>query len=257
MSASLRAAPAFALAPQTSVVTAEEQLDADPFAFNADAIIHDLCNQIQCAASAVGLLRNRKGSARIEDLGLLLQSARTAIRGADRMLERLCGSRQSPLPATETVDIDDILHDMIPMLRLSAGEDILVTCRSSVQGHKLDCDVHALEASILNIVLNARDAMPDGGLIAITADLVLSAASAEPARTHICLTVHDNGCGMPEHMVEQACDPYVTSKRGGPRRGLGLASVKTFVDASEGWLKIASKPGEGTSVSLNLPAAAA
>ena len=139
-------------------------------------------------------------------------------------------------PPPDVIDVEDMLHALVPMLRIVAGDHILVTCRARAQGHQLLCNVHALETSILSLVLNARDALPNGGRIGISADLVRNHGNCAlpPTRPHICVAVHDTGA-------------QAASRVG------NFASIRSFVDVSEGLLDIQSAD-HGHAVLLCLPA---
>ncbi len=139
-----------------------------------------------------------------------------------------------PLP--DAIDIEVLVPALVPMMRVVAGDHILVTCRARALGYQLRCNVHALESSILSLVLNARDTLPDGGHIGISADLVWSHdnGSLPQARPHICVAVHNNG-------AQAGCQVS------------DFASVRSFVDVSEGRLDIQSAD-HGNAVLLYLPA---
>jgi hypothetical protein len=139
------------------------------------------------------------------------------------------------LPA-HSINVEDMLHAFVPMLRVVAGDQILVTSRARAQGYQLRCNVHALESSILSLLLHARDALPNGGRIRILADPVPSQGNGAlpQAGPLICLAVHNNGA--------QA------GSRGGD-----FASTGSFVDMGEGLLDIQGAADSPT-VRLYLPA---
>ena len=119
-------------------------------------------------------------------------------------------------------------------------------------------DASQLENALLNLCINARDAMPEGGLIQVsTSNLHLDGDQAValelPAGGYLCLTVSDTGGGMPAHMLERAFEPFFTTKPDGQGTGLGLSMIYGFVQQSGGQAHIASQQGAGTTVSLYLP----
>lgn len=221
----------------------------------AARVIHDLGNQIQCAASMVNVLRARLHQNDVGEWLALARSLSTTLRGAGKMAVELCGG-EHPRALEPTVDVDALLPALAPALQLVVGDTILLECVAGVQGYGIECDVHALESSLLNLVMNARDALPRGGHITVSAWLVLSdtVRGAPDMTAHICLSVQDNGVGMPETLRARACEPFVTTKAAGKTRGLGLASVKRFTESIGGWLDIESRVDHGTSVLLYLPA---
>jgi PAS domain S-box-containing protein len=196
------------------------------------------------------------------DPGRLQRSADNAMRGARRaesLTQRLLAfSRQQPL-APESVDVGRLVSGMSDLLRRTLGEVIAVETVLAGGLWRAHADPNQLEVALLNLAVNARDAMPDGGKLTIeTANVHLderyAAAQAEvlPGQ-YVLVAVTDNGCGMTPEVRTKAFDPFYTTKDVGQGTGLGLSQVYGFVKQSRGHVKIYSEVGEGTTVKIYLP----
>jgi CheY-like chemotaxis protein len=196
------------------------------------------------------------------DVSRLQRAADNAMRGARRaeaLTQRLLAfSRQQPLePAA--VDVGRLVTGMSDLLRRSLGEQIAVETVLAGGLWRAFADPNQLEVAILNLAVNARDAMPSGGKLTIETanihlDEVYAAAQAEvlPGQ-YVLLAVSDTGVGMPPQVRAKAFDPFFTTKDIGQGTGLGLSQVYGFVKQSRGHVKIYSEVGEGTTVKLYLP----
>jgi CheY-like chemotaxis protein len=138
---------------------------------------------------------------------------------------------------------------MEPLLARTVGESIRLEFDLAADLWRTLCDPHQLDSAILNLAINARDAMPDGGTLTIRSYNV----TAAPGGDTVCLAVTDTGTGMPPDVIERAFDPFYTTKPIGQGTGLGLSMVYGFIRQSGGQVKIASKLGCGTTVTLLLP----
>jgi PAS domain S-box-containing protein len=192
----------------------------------------------------------------------LKRSAENAMRGAQRaasLTQRLLAfSRQQPLDP-RPVDIGRLVSGMSDMLRRSLGEQIAIETALSGGLWHVEVDPNQLEVAILNLSVNARDAMPNGGKLTLeTANVFLDQAYAAgqsevvPGQ-YVQLAVSDNGAGMPPEVQARAFDPFFTTKDVGQGTGLGLSQVYGFVKQSRGHVKVYSEPGEGTTVKIYLP----
>ncbi len=197
----------------------------------SDAIAQPIDSALHAASSAADLTRK-----------LLAFSRRQALR---------------PRP----IDANELVGNMLEMIRRTLGERITILAYPDPNVPKVHADPGQLETALLNLVVNARDAMPDGGRLSIeTSVRSLDPDYAEqfgdvlPGR-YVMIAVSDNGSGMPEHIVRQAFDPYFTTKERGKGSGLGLSMVHGFVKQSRGHVAIYSEPGQGTTVRLFLPIA--
>jgi signal transduction histidine kinase/CheY-like chemotaxis protein len=151
----------------------------------------------------------------------------------------------------ESVDVAALLGDMRPLLDQAAGKDHAVEIRIAGERLWARSDLNQLELAVLNLVINARDATPGGGTIVVDA-----ARDHEAGHERIILSVIDTGQGMTAEVRRRALEPFFTTKPGGRGTGLGLAQVFGVMQQSGGELKIHSRPGEGTTIVLALPASA-
>jgi PAS domain S-box-containing protein len=190
----------------------------------------------------------------------LVREARDITRSAADLTNRLLAfSRRQPLqPAT--VDLTDLIADTTGLLRRTLGETVEIDTSAPTDLWPVKVDRGQLESSILNLALNARDAMPNGGRLAIsTANFSKRDGDARPlpdlaTGDYVRIEVRDTGSGMSEEVVARAFEPFFTTKSGSGT-GLGLATVYGFARQSGGIVQIESAIGRGTTVSLFLPRA--
>jgi two-component system, NtrC family, sensor kinase len=185
-----------------------------------------------------------------------------AMHGAQRaatLTKRLLAfSRQTPLnPAT--LDVNRTLNSLSDFLRRALGEDISLEIVGSGGVWPVEADAAELEAAILNLAVNARDAMPDGGKLTVEAsNSYLDEAycrrntDVRPGQ-YVLISVTDTGTGMAKDVIDRAFEPFYTTKQSGQGTGLGLSQVYGFVKQSGGHVKIYSEAGEGTTVKIYLP----
>jgi signal transduction histidine kinase len=221
-------------------------------------LAHDFNNMLSVIIGSLNLLRRRLARGET-DLGKYID---TALDGADRaatLTHRLLAfSRRQPL-IPQSLDANKLVAGMSDLLRRTIGEQIRVETVLAGGLWRTCVDRGELESAILNLAVNARDAMPDGGRLTIeTANCHLddSYASAHvdvPAGQYVLVAVTDNGCGMTSDVAANAFDPFFTTKGAGKGTGLGLSQVHGFVKQSGGHVKIYSEPGEGTTIKLYLP----
>jgi signal transduction histidine kinase len=182
----------------------------------------------------------------------------TMIRVADEALERatvlawrLAGVEQRS--CISPISVPDAILRMSDILRRAVGEQVQLEIEAAECLPYVQCDVADLENAILNLVVNAREAMPSGGRLVIK----IGASEAHPksSRTGVLISVADSGCGMAVDTAEQAFDRSFSTKGAGACRGLGLASVQRFVRELGGGVELKTIAGRGTRVILTLPAA--
>jgi PAS domain S-box-containing protein len=220
-------------------------------------IAHDFNNMLAVIISGCGLMERR--IARGEDVTKLLQGVRDAADRAASLTHRLLAfSRQLPL-APGAIDPNRMVTSMSELLQRSIGEQVQLEAVLAGGLWRAHADASQLENSILNLAINARDAMPNGGKLTIeTANAHLD---DDYARTHrelaagqyVMIAVSDTGEGMTPDVVERAIDPFFTTKSVGKGSGLGLSQVYGFVKQSRGHLKLYSEVGHGTTVKIYLP----
>jgi PAS domain S-box-containing protein len=181
-----------------------------------------------------------------------------ASRGADLTQHLLAFARKQPLRPRET-DVNTLIIDTAKLLRPTLGEQIEIVSVFENEACFATVDPNQLATAILNLALNARDAMPDGGkLILETGSAYLDEnyssthSDVEPGR-YALIAVSDTGCGIPAAILDKVFDPFFTSKGPGKGTGLGLSMVYGFVKQSAGHIKIYSEEGHGTTIKMYLP----
>jgi hypothetical protein len=189
----------------------------------------------------------------------LVESAMKAARNGAELNRRLLAfSRKQPLMPM-TLDLNSQVAGTIEMLQRSLGENIEI--RTAFGDGLWSClaDPAQLESALLNLAVNARDAMPDGGVLTIeTANVEVDTLSESPASNlapggYVKLSVSDTGTGMAPDVLEHAFEPFFTTKDVGQGSGLGLSMVFGFVRQSGGDVSVQSEPGRGTTITLYLP----
>ncbi|CAN7700839.1 CHASE3 domain-containing protein [Mesorhizobium caraganae] len=221
-------------------------------------IAHDFNNMLAVIISAMNLAQ-RKLARGEHDIAKFIEAAVDAATRAANLTARLLAfSRQQPL-APQVVDTNRLVTGMSDLLRRALGETIRIETVLAGGLWKTHADPSQLENAILNLAVNARDAMDDNGKLTIeTANSHLddgyAATHAEvKAGQYVMIAVSDTGAGMPADIMERAFEPFFTTKPVNKGTGLGLSQVFGFVKQSGGHVKIYSEPGEGTTIKLYLP----
>jgi nitrogen-specific signal transduction histidine kinase len=189
-----------------------------------------------------------------------LQIIREATRRAGDLTEKLLSFARRKLLSVDHLDIGDIANELAPLLKRLLGEhiELFVTREPGCRGVKTDRT--SLEQVLINLAVNARDAMPNGGSLTIEVGEVelddgWVARGASRPGAHVCVTVTDTGTGMTADVQARAFEPFFTTKRPGSGSGLGLASVYGFMKQSEGHVELKSVAGKGTVFTLYFPVA--
>jgi signal transduction histidine kinase/ActR/RegA family two-component response regulator len=217
-------------------------------------VAHDFNNLLMVASSGLELLDRTQDPQRRERLK---QGVRQAIdRGAGLTRQLLAFSRRMPL-ASEVVDLHAQIEGMRLLLERSLREDIAVRLEVEDGLWPVEIDPGALEVAVVNIALNARDAMPGGGAITIGLHNRPELADGELQGDFVELAIRDTGLGMPPELASRIFEPFFTTKEVGKGTGLGLAQVYGFARSSRGGVRAVSAPGEGAAISLFFPRAAA
>jgi CheY-like chemotaxis protein len=175
------------------------------------------------------------------------------------LTERLLAfSRQQPLDPNP-LDVNEFIAAEVEFLQRSLGETIEVEAVGSAGVWAVEVDRHQLEAALLNLAMNARDAMPTGGKLTIETsnayldqDYCHTNPEVEPGQ-YVLIAVSDEGAGMTKEVMDRAFDPFFSTKGEGRGTGLGLSQVYGFIKQSKGHVKIYSEPDEGTTVKIYLP----
>jgi PAS domain S-box-containing protein len=222
-------------------------------------VAHDFNNILTVIIGMTELLSDALASDK--KLGPIVAAVdEAATRGAQLTQRMLAFARKQPLQA-QMIDLNEIISRSVAMLQRTLGEDIAV---KAVLAEGIWCalaDASQVEDAILNLAVNARDAMPNGGRLMIeTANAHLddeyAAHNVEVTPgDYVCVSVTDSGVGMAPEVVERVFEPFFTTKEIGHGTGLGLSMVYGFVKQSRGHVKIYSEPGHGTRITLYLPRA--
>jgi len=224
----------------------------------AGGIAHDFNNMLAVITSGISLARRRMAAPHSEADGFLSNALDGAHRAATLVRRLLAFSRQQPL-APEALDANKLVSGMSELVARSLGESVRM---ETVLGGGLWptlVDPAQLETSILNLCVNGRDAMPEGGRLTLeTANCHLDDRYARlhpgvPPGQYVLIAVTDTGTGMGADVAAKAFDPFFTTKEAGKGTGLGLSQVFGFVRQSGGHVKIYSEIGQGTTVKIYLP----
>jgi len=223
-------------------------------------VAHDFNNLLAIIVGSLAMLEDRIDGERENKLvGSALRSAR---RGGELTQRLLAFGRRQTLQ-TEIADVNELVEAMTDMLQRTLGISVEIEVRLGTDVWTLDVDRGQLENALLNLAINARDAMPDGGRLIIETDnILLDQAYTEAVDdlhpgSFIMIAVSDNGKGMSMDVRERAVEPFFTTKETGQGSGLGLSMIYGFTKQSGGHMRIYSEPGQGTVVRLYLPASEA
>ena len=217
-------------------------------------LAHDFNNLLAAILGNLELIEMRLPDDRL--LKLVQAAARSARHGAKLNEQLLAFSRKQHL-TPKPVDLNELVVGTQDLLRRSLGGTVEVTTALASDLWPAFVDPHQLELVILNLAINARDAMPDGGRVIIETRNVKAGERGKPvelaAGDYVLISVADTGTGMNPEVLARACEPFYTTKELGKGSGLGLAQVYGLAQQSGGGLRIASTPGKGTSVAVYLP----
>jgi signal transduction histidine kinase len=191
----------------------------------------------------------------------LAREAREVLQNGAELSQRLLAFARRQRLETRLVDVNELVATTGEMLRRSLGKGIRLETKLTPNPCRANLDPAQLQSALLNLALNARDAMPGGGALTIaTASERISATDRRPslrAGSFVVVSVVDTGCGMPPEVLERAFEPMFTSKAAGGGTGLGLSMVYGFARQSGGHVQMTSEVARGTKVTLYLPAAEA
>jgi len=221
-------------------------------------IAHDFNNLLMAVLSSLDMMRKRlPDDTRLRSL--LDNAVEGARRGATLTNRMLAFARRQDLKL-ETIDVPDLVRGMTDLLQRSLGPAVNIETRFPLTRLRVLADYNQLEMAILNLAVNARDAMTDGGQIIISArEKSVSASNShglKPGR-YVSLSLSDTGSGMDEAILRRAMEPFFTTKGIGKGTGLGLSMVHGFAEQSGGTFTLQSRKGEGTTAELWLPMAEA
>jgi signal transduction histidine kinase len=222
-------------------------------------IAHDFNNMLTGIIGSLELLRRRLSRGRTEDLDGLIDLGVTSANRAAALTHRLLAFSRRQSLDSKPVEMNQLVNSMGELLHRSINESIRLEMVLNEKLWTAEADPNQLESALLNLVLNARDAMPDGGLLLIETsnqrldrDYTNDHENLLPG-DYVVLSVSDTGCGMPESVISRAFDPFFTTKPIGQGTGLGLSMIYGFSKQSHGHVTIKSDVGQGTTVQLFLP----
>jgi len=214
-------------------------------------IAHDFNNLLAAVLGSLELLKKRLNMDDPKIQRLVDNAMQGALRGASLTQRMLAFARKQDLKPV-VVDVPELVRGMTSLLKFEAG--IRIETRFPMDLPKVKADANQLELAILNLAVNARDAMPNGGVITIAAREDHDENNS-PAKRHVTLSVADTGCGMDEETLKHAQEPFFTTKGVGKGTGLGLSMVNGLAEQSGGRLVLKSRVGEGTTAEILLPVA--
>ena len=225
----------------------------------AGGIAHDFNNILAAMTMNLDLLKEESGLNQTLTVGLA-DLTLACSRAADLTRQLLTFSRRSVLEV-KSVDLAEVVNKTLDMIKRLLGEDITIEFQNEHSSlPSIEADTGALEQILMNLCVNARDAMPNGGNITIKTDITQrdhQSAQAPPGAKngpYVRLTFTDTGCGMDTETLKQIFDPFFTTKDVGKGTGLGLASVQGSIAQHGGWIEVTSNLGMGTSFELYFPA---
>ena len=223
----------------------------------ADGVAHDFNNLLTIISGYVSMLLDR------EDLPPAstepLKRVFTASRQATGLVRQLLLFSRKRVPKREVIDLNAEVEPMVAMLRRLLGENITVDFEPSPDSPKTSADIGMLEHVLMNLAINARDAMPRGGRLGISVGLrrpeLETPRDGRPARKgeYACLSVRDTGCGIPAEVLARLFEPFFTTKEEGRGTGLGLATAQDIVRRHDGWIEVETAVGTGTTFLIYLP----
>ena len=218
-------------------------------------IAHDFNNMLTGVLGALDLIRRRLAAGRVNEVERYIDAAVTSGNRAAALTQRLLAFARRQSLKTCDVQVNDMVTSMEELLRRTIGESIALHIDLQDHGRVIRTDEHQLENALLNLVINARDAMPDGGQLWVRSELtVLAAREGEllPGE-YLQLSVRDTGCGIADEVIARVFDPFFTTKPIGQGTGPGLSMVYGFMKQTAGHVRIDSVVGQGTCIRLFMP----
>jgi len=210
-------------------------------------VAHDFNNILAAIMGSLGLAQRRMAQG--EDVTRFLDNAMQAARRGATLTQRMLAFARKQELELEPVDMIDGVRDMAELLARTIGQQVSILTRFPLSVPPVLADRAQLELALMNLVVNARDAMPDGGVITLCADQV----EDERGNKYVRLAVVDDGTGMDPETLARATDPFFTTKGVGKGTGLGLPMVQGMVEQCGGRFRLESELGKGTRAEVWLP----
>ena len=223
----------------------------------ASGVAHDFNNILAIILIQSELLK-AEGNLTPVQQGFAAEIGEAAQRAAALTRQLLLFSRKEKMQPRE-LDLDKSINDMTKMLRRTLGANVKLQFKFSIQPLFIHADAGMMDQVLMNLAVNARDAMPKGGKLILETSAVeldeLSVATAPQSRpgSFVCLSVSDTGCGIPPEIMPKIFEPFFTTKEVGKGTGLGLATVFGIVQQHQGWINVYSEVGQGTTFRIYLP----
>ena len=222
-------------------------------------IAHDFNNMLTGIIGSLDLMQRYIADGRAAEIGRFTEAAVSSAHRAAALTHRLLAFSRRQSLDRKPLNANELIHSLEDLLSRTKGDHIELKLQLADEAWPVSTDVSQLENALLNLVINARDAMPDGGELRIeTANVYLDSSDInilEPVKAgdYLMIAVSDNGTGMTPKVLAKAFDPFFTTKPIGQGTGLGLSMIYGFAQQSGGHVSLFSLPGQGTSVRLFLP----
>ena len=222
-------------------------------------IAHDFNNLLTIITGNLQLLMAGLGRRGNREIREIIADAISASLDSSELIHRLLRLSRKEKLQTQGIDVNSIIRHIVRFLDRMLGEsiEIKIDLQSDIQA--VIADQNQLESALLNLAVNARDAMPDGGILTFKTSRIILGADANAGKkelepgNYVAITVSDSGIGMDQDLINHVCEPFFTTKAAGKGSGLGLSTVYSFTKQSRGQLHITSTPGTGTAITLFLP----
>jgi signal transduction histidine kinase/CheY-like chemotaxis protein len=222
-------------------------------------IAHDFNNMLQVIGSGLNLIERRIAQGRTEDVARHAAATNQALDRAAALTHRLLAFSRRQTLQLRIVEPNQLVHGMQELIRRTLGPSIRLELRPNAEVWTALSDTNQLETALLNLAINARDAMPNGGVLVIEtgnqhfAPADLSDQDEAQPGDYVEITVTDTGTGMTPDVLAHVFEPFFTTKPAGHGTGLGLSQVYGFIRQSGGFVRLESEPGKGTCAHLLLP----
>ncbi|WP_440813396.1 ATP-binding protein [Pseudomonas syringae] len=222
-------------------------------------IAHDFNNMLSGVLGALDLIKCRLAAGRVDEVEHYIDAAAASANRAAVLTQRLLTFARRQSLDVSAVDINRMVRSMEELLRGTLGSRAVLHIELEEGLGVIQTDEHQLENALLNLVINARDAVPARGRVWVRSRSVTLAAQQAnvPAGDYVRLSVEDTGCGIAQSVIDRVFDPFFTTKPVGQGTGLGLSMVYGFIKQADGHVQIKSVEGRGTEVHLYLPCHAA
>ncbi|MCI0998138.1 response regulator, partial [Pseudomonas corrugata] len=222
-------------------------------------IAHDFNNMLTGILGSLDLMQRYIANGRVDEIGRFTEAAVSSANRAAALTHRLLAFSRRQSLDRKPLDANSLVLSLEDLLSRTTGDHIALRLQLADELWPVSTDASQLENALLNLVINARDAMPDGGELTVeTANIYLDGSdisTLEPVKAgdYVMIAVSDNGSGMTPSVLAKAFDPFFTTKPIGQGTGLGLSMIYGFAQQSGGLLHLDSVPGQGTRVQLYLP----